>query len=171
MYLRELEFDDWERVHSYASQKRVCTYQPWGPNSEDESKGYVEIALKDAKRVPRTRFVFGAIRKSDDQLIGAGELNIRDASNSEGEIGYIVHPEVWGKGVATEMAALLLRYGFKTHHLHRIVATCHPHNLASARVLEKNRMSYEGRLREHMLMRGEWRDSLLYSLLEHEWRQ
>jgi len=30
-------------------------------------------------------------------------------------------------------------------------------------------MSLEGRLSENLLMRGEWRASLVYAILEHEW--
>jgi len=32
-------------------------------------------------------------------------------------------------------------------------------------------MSLEGRLRENLLMRGEWRDSLVYAIIEHEWTE
>jgi RimJ/RimL family protein N-acetyltransferase len=38
-------------------------------------------------------------------------------------------------------------------------------------VLQKCGMSLEGRLRENLLMRGEWRDSLLYAILDHEWNK
>jgi RimJ/RimL family protein N-acetyltransferase len=31
-------------------------------------------------------------------------------------------------------------------------------------------MSYEGRMRETMLIRDRWRDSDLYSVLAHEWQ-
>jgi [ribosomal protein S5]-alanine N-acetyltransferase len=48
---------------------------------------------------------------------------------------------------------------------HRVEATCHPENAASARVLEKAGLTFEGRLREHVLARGVWRDSLLYAAL------
>jgi RimJ/RimL family protein N-acetyltransferase len=67
------------------------------------------------------------------------------------------------------VAQLLLRFGFREMHLHRIFATCDPRNLASARVLEKIGMLYEGRMREVMLIRDGWRDSALYAVLEDEW--
>jgi ribosomal-protein-alanine N-acetyltransferase len=52
---------------------------------------------------------------------------------------------------------------------YRIFATCFYENRASERVLQKCGMSLEGRLRENLLMRGEWRDSLVYAILDHEW--
>lgn len=39
--LREMEERDWIDVHSYASQPSVCQYQPWGPNTEEESQIFV----------------------------------------------------------------------------------------------------------------------------------
>jgi RimJ/RimL family protein N-acetyltransferase len=59
----------------------------------------------------------------------------------------------------------LLRFGFDRLDLHRIAATCHPDNRGSSRVLEKAGMELEGRMRDHKLIRGEWRDSLLYAAI------
>ena len=59
--------------------------------------------------------------------------------------------------------------GFGTLELHRIFATCDVRNVASARVLEKVGMRREGHLREDSCMRGQWRDSYVYGILEHEW--
>lgn len=169
--LREFTKEDWLGVHRYASQEIVCRYQPWGPNSEEESKGFVEQVMKDASKEPRIRFVFAVITKEDGQMIGAGEINIRDATNRSGEIGYIIHPDYWGKGIATDVANQLLDYGFSALSLHRIYATCDPRNIGSSKVLEKVGMTLEGKIRENLLIKDGWRDSLLYSILEYEWRK
>ncbi|PPA70360.1 GNAT family N-acetyltransferase [Jeotgalibacillus proteolyticus] len=165
--LREFTYSDWTEVHKYASQEVVCQYQPWGPNKKEDSKEFVSQAMKDAEREPRIRFVLAIMYK--EFLIGAGEFNIKDFTNKVGEIGYIVNPDYWGKGVATEVAALLIDFGFKELNLHRIYATCDPRNIGSSRVLEKAGMVKEGRLREDLLLKDGWRDSFVYSVLEHEW--
>lgn len=54
--------------------------------------------------------------------------------------------------------------------LHRIWATCDINNVASAGVMEKIGMQREGHFRQDMFLRGEWRDSYLYALLEDEFR-
>lgn len=167
--LREMEERDWIDVHSYASRPSVCQYQPWGPNTEEESQIFVRQVLSDATRNPRSRFVFAVIE--NNVLIGAGELNIRSLTNREGEIGYIVHPDYWGKGYATEVATLLINFGFDTLSLHRIFATCDPRNVGSSKVLGKVGMTQEGRMRENMLLEEGWRDSILYSVLDSEWRK
>ncbi|HWI47762.1 MAG TPA: GNAT family protein [Rummeliibacillus sp.] len=154
---------------TYASQAIVCQYQPWGPNTEIESQAFVTQVVMDAKQDRRTRFVFAIIEKEHGEMIGAGEINIRDFQNREGEIGYIVNPDYWGKGIATETAKLLIEFGFCQLNLHRIFATCDPRNMASAKILKKIGMIQEGRIREDLLLETGWRDSFLYSILEHEW--
>ncbi|MFJ7667233.1 GNAT family N-acetyltransferase [Lysinibacillus sp. NPDC097195] len=166
--LREMKEQDWEEVHAYASQPIVCQFQPWGPNSEKESQEFVKQVLVDAMKNPRSRFVFAVMEK--ERLIGAGEINIRDFGNHQGEIGYIVHPDYWAKGYATEVSKMLIEFGFRTLHLHRIFATCDPRNVGSVKVLEKIGMTNEGRLREALLVKDGWRDSLLYSILKREWQ-
>ena len=167
--LREIEEKDWVDVHKYASQEKVCQYQPWGPNTEQETVEFIKEVLADAKKDPRSRFVFAAILQESGEMIGAGEFTIQDEINRVGEIGYILNPNYWGLGLATEVAKLLIEYGINERKLHRIFATCDPRNTASSRVLEKVGMSKEGQIREHLLMKDGWRDSLLYSILEQDW--
>ena len=166
--LREMVISDWIDVHRYASQAIVCQYQPWGPNTEEESEVFVSQVVEDSIKVPRRRFVFAIIYQ--EAMIGAGELNIRDFTNRAGEVGYIVNPNYWGKGIATEVASLLIDFGFNELNMHRIYATCDPRNIGSAKVLDKVGMTREGRIRDDLLIKDGWRDSLLYSILENEWK-
>lgn len=166
---REMVQEDWSDVHKYSSMEIVCQYQAWGPNTEEETVLFVEAVLQDAKKKPRSRFVFAVFEQETATMIGSGEITIRDTVNREGEIGYIFHPDYWGQGYATELAHLLLSFGFRELNLHRIYATCDPHNSASAKVLEKVGMVKEGRLRENLLIKGGWRDSFVFSILEREW--
>ncbi|GGH81097.1 RimJ/RimL family protein N-acetyltransferase [Pullulanibacillus pueri] len=172
LYLREFNESDWVGVHRYASQDIVSKYQVWDSNSEEETKTFVNQILKDKLKKPRTRYVFAIIIKKDDALVGAGEINIRDFLNKSGDIAYIVNPMYWGKGIATEAAKMLIGFGFEKLNLHRITAYCNPDNLGSKRVLEKAGLTQEGKLRENLLMKnGDWRDSLVYSILDKGKRQ
>lgn len=170
IYLREFEFSDWIDLHAYASQEIVCRFQPWGPNNEEQTQTFVNQVIEDSKKVPRTRFVFAIVEQNTEKMIGAGEFNIRSSTNKSGEIAYIVHPDYWGKGIATEVAELLLKFSFNEFHLHRIYATCDPRNIGSSKVLEKIGMTLEGRLRDTLLIKDGWRDSLVFSILEYEWK-
>ncbi len=83
--------------------------------------------------------------KNDPKLIGFAGLRhfVEDGVESpEVEILYGVAPEHWGKGVAPEAAAAVLRYGFEESGLENIYAGADPPNTASFRVIEKLGMEF-----------------------------
>jgi RimJ/RimL family protein N-acetyltransferase len=53
------------------------------------------------------------------------------------EVGWRLHPDYWGRGLATEGGRASLRYGFEEHDLDRIISIAMPENVASLRVMEK----------------------------------
>jgi len=91
-------------------------------------------------------FGFWTIRfKNDPELIGFGGLRhfAEDGGLTSGvEILYGVGPEHWGKGIATEAAAAVLRYGFEERELAHIYAGADPPNATSFRVIEKLGMKF-----------------------------
>ena len=64
----------------------------------------------------------------------------------------------------------MLELRFRPLGLHRVWGQCHAQNAASARVMEKLGMTYEGTLREDVWLRGSYRSSRLYGMLEGEYR-
>jgi RimJ/RimL family protein N-acetyltransferase len=168
LILRDFADEDWFAVHSYAADPEVSRYMDWGPNSTPETRAYVERALVAQQEKPRRDFDLAITLRADDRLIGGCGIHVSDPQIREGWIGYVLSRDCWGQGYASEAARALLGFGFGPLGLHRIFATCDSHNLASARVLEKIGMRREGRLHEHKWQKGEWRDSLLYAILEHE---
>jgi len=67
-----------------------------------------------------------------------------DAVGPEVEIGWRFLRSAWGQGFATEASLPVLRHGFETVALPRVVADIHPANAASLRVAEKLGMRYVG---------------------------
>lgn len=59
------------------------------------------------------------------------------------EVGYAFYPELWGQGLAPEIAAACIRIGRETLHLSSVVAITLPQNLRSQRVMTKVGMVYE----------------------------
>ncbi|MFN2606343.1 MAG: GNAT family N-acetyltransferase [Acidimicrobiales bacterium] len=53
------------------------------------------------------------------------------------EVGWRLHPDYWGRGLATEGGRASLRYGFQTLGLDRIISIFTPDNIVSGRVMEK----------------------------------
>ncbi|MFD7340201.1 GNAT family N-acetyltransferase [Streptomyces violascens] len=165
--LRKLALNDWQAVHSWAGLEEACRYQSWGPNSEDQTRAFVQTAVEAWSHAQQQRFVY--IARFGNELVGMGELHIRSRRHRQGEITYIVHPKAWGRGAGTAIGQELLSRGFGELRLHRIYATCDPRNLASSRLLSKLGMTYEGRHRHTALIRDGWRDSEMFSILEGEW--
>jgi ribosomal-protein-alanine N-acetyltransferase len=59
------------------------------------------------------------------------------------EVLYGVAPREWGRGLATEMASAMLRFGFERAGLPLVVGIADAANTASRRVLEKAGMTFE----------------------------
>ncbi|HOX34128.1 MAG TPA: GNAT family protein, partial [Methanoregulaceae archaeon] len=86
------------------------------------------------------------------------------------EVGCILLPEYWKAGYASEILESLLAYGFGPLALHRIFGKCDALNSASARVLEKGGLTYEGTHREDVWLRDHWRSTKYYAILAGEYR-
>ncbi|GAA2207612.1 GNAT family protein [Nonomuraea monospora] len=166
--LHRLEPSDWQAVHTWASLPEACRYQTWGPNTEEQTRTFVAATAEEWTRVPQRLFAYTA--RAEGEVVGMGNLHIHSEAQRQGEITYIVHPRLWGQGVATAIGAELLRLAFEERGLHRVHATCDPRNAGSARVLEKLGLTWEGRLRHTALIRDGWRDSEVFGILEDEWR-
>ncbi len=169
--LRDLSRDYWQAVHSYASDPEVVRYMDWGPNTEKETRNFIQRAIDNKEEQPRRNYTLAIVLKTEDKLIGGCGINVSNPDNREGWIGYGLNRNFWGKGYGTESAKALLKFGFEELNLHRIFATCKTENTASAHVLEKIGMKREGHLREHKWTKGRWHDSFLYAILEQEWNQ
>ncbi|WP_234322817.1 GNAT family N-acetyltransferase [Streptomyces sp. NRRL S-350] len=165
--MRELAVGDCLALHAFSSLPEACRFQVWGPNTEEQTRDFVQGAVDARLQSPQARYVYAACLDGD--LVGIGELKVRSRAHRQGEISYLVHPRVWGRGVGTAIGGGLLARGFGPLGLHRIYATCDPRNLASARVLAKLGMAHEGRHRHTALIRDGWRDSDVFSILDEEW--
>jgi len=169
LVLRDLQRDDFEAVHAYATDPEVVRYMPWGPNTEAETEAFFDRVDAMKRADPRAGYELAVVRESDDRLLGAVGLHLDEREMSIAMLGYCYSRAAWGNGYATEAAFGLLRFGFEEWGLMRVWAGCDPDNAGSIRVLQKLGMSQEGRLRQDTLIDGEWRDTLIFGVLRDEW--
>src|ERR1700694_3654440 len=105
----------------------------------------VDAAMERARAIiARQRGEYGLwaiIEESSGEFLGWVALKDLDG-NPEIEVGYGLRQEAWGRGVATEVARELVRYGFEDLGLERIVGVTRPENMASRNVLSKCGMTY-----------------------------
>jgi [ribosomal protein S5]-alanine N-acetyltransferase len=82
------------------------------------------------------------------------------------EIGYVLDPAFWRKGIMKETILKTLDYGFSTLGLHSVEARINPHNNASASVLEATGFVREAYFKEDFFHRGKFEDTAVYSQLK-----
>ena len=82
------------------------------------------------------------------------------------EIGYVLDPAYWRKGIMKETILRTLDYGFSTLGLHSVEARINPHNIASASVLESTGFVREAYFKEDFFHRGKFEDTAVYSRLQ-----
>ncbi len=169
LILREFHRDDWESVHEYAVDPEVYHFMPWGPNNEEQTLAFIERAIASRGRDPRLHFELAITMQGHGRLVGGAGIHVADKGFLAAGIGYCLRRDAWGEGFATETAAGLIGFGFRRLDLHRIWATCDTGNARSARVLERAGMVLEGTMRDDTWLRGHWRSSRLYSILDNEW--
>jgi ribosomal-protein-alanine N-acetyltransferase len=160
LILRDYRSGDFDAVHAFASDPQVATFVDWGPNAPEDTRAFLGACVADQAVSPRTTYTL-AVTEPGGPPFGSVGLETHGAHHAD--MGYVIRPERWGHGFASEAAAAILRFGFGPLGLHRIQSTCRPENLASVRVLEKIGMIREGYLHDHLLIRGQWHDSLLYA--------
>ncbi|MEV6377676.1 GNAT family N-acetyltransferase [Micromonospora musae] len=164
--LREFRSNDLDASMAVVGDPDVTRTLSFDPRSRTDQAQRLQQDITRAQTQPRPDYYL-AIANSTDLLVGFVRIGLgRDQS---GELGYAVRRDDWGKGYATEAAALMLNFGFEKLRLHRIQAACGPDNHASQRLLARLTFTPEGRIRDHVFTDGAWRDSLLYSILDHEW--
>jgi RimJ/RimL family protein N-acetyltransferase len=171
--LHELEERDLEAVAAWATDPLVTAFLTWDAGDLEAARRWIRNARSEAQRVPRRVWEMAAC-DTTEKVIGSGRLSIHDPANRAADIGYVVRRDHWGQGLGSAIALELIEFGFRRLQLHRLWATCIAENVASARVLEHAGMRLEGRLRDHVLLRGQWRDSLLYAIVQDEdagWRR
>jgi [ribosomal protein S5]-alanine N-acetyltransferase len=168
--LRRLEAGDIDSVHALVSRMEVVRHMLLPLCSREESEKFLRGSLLENPSDPWKSIVRAITEGGSEEAIGlCGLVILRGAE--EGEAWYLVKPELWGKGIATEALKQLLDLGFEELGLHRIWATCLPENPASARVLEKAGMRKEGFLVKNLKIHGVWKSSFLYAILAEEWKR
>jgi ribosomal-protein-alanine N-acetyltransferase len=101
------------------------------------------------------------------QVIGLVEADIRREAIAR--LGYFLAEAQQRQGYTTEALRAVLEWVFTETPVHRAEADITPDNLASCRVVEKLGFRFEGILRKNWFFKGQWHDSLEYSLLREEW--
>jgi ribosomal-protein-serine acetyltransferase len=110
------------------------------------------------------------IRLRDNPTRHIGNISIWTVSKSGkiAEIGYWIRSDETSKGICTEAADALLAEAFGAMGFHKVIMRIAVGNDASHRVAEKLGFTRDGILREELLIRGNWVDHTLWTMLDRE---
>jgi RimJ/RimL family protein N-acetyltransferase len=87
------------------------------------------------------------------------------------EVGYTLAREHWGKGYATEAVNALVEYLFEGLGVTRVFGMLHPDNVASAMVLERTGLLFEGHTRSSYWVGDEVSDDWIYGMTRADWER
>jgi ribosomal-protein-alanine N-acetyltransferase len=132
------------------------------PYTESDAIAYITSARENRSRGDELRLAI--VLQDSDSLCGGIGLRI-EPEHHRAELGYWIGVHYWNQGIATEAARALVDYGFESLKLNRIFAGYVSTNLASASVLKKIGMRYEGCRRSHSVKWGQFLDIELYGML------
>lgn len=163
-YSRDLIDTDIDDINELHNLTEVTKYQTWKTQSNEETKQFLREVIKQDSNV-----VYNVLVNPDtDKVIGTIQLVI-DEVNKSAEIEFIIHPNYWNNGIATNIAKTIIKYAFKVLKLNRVAAYIDSNNTAARMVLQNLEMKLEGVLRENRLVDGEYRDTLSYAILRSEY--
>ncbi len=120
--LRDFQDKDIKDIQEYATDPLVIKYLTFGPNTEEDSKQFIEFCKKNQKEFPRAKYELGITLPMENKLIGGCGIRNESPKNLVAVIGYCLNRSYWGNGYATEAALGLLRFGFEELGMHRIYA-------------------------------------------------
>lgn len=168
--LRKMMAADASDMYEYASRPDVTKYLTWFPHPDRQyTKEYLEYL---GNRYSAGMFYdWAVIYEPDCKMVGTCGFTSFNCQSDSAEIGYVLNPEYWGKGIATEAVARVLRFGFEQMGLHRIEARFIEGNESSRRVMEKVGMTFEGIAREGLLVKGNYVNVGTCAILRSEWEK
>lgn len=165
----ETDLDDLYAMHS---REDVVHYLYWEVRDRDEVAAMLERRMTLTSLAKEGDALILAVALPETgRVIGDVLLHWTSEAHRQGEIGFIFHPDVHGRGYAAEAAREILRLGFDGLALHRIVGRCAAANDASARLMERLGMRQEAHFRENEFVKDQWDDELVFAMLDREWAE
>jgi RimJ/RimL family protein N-acetyltransferase len=112
---------------------------------------------------------FSAVQLVDDELVGEALLWGIDLHNRTAHLGVSLRPAFRGRGLGTDVARVLCRYGFVVRGLHRLQIETLADNFAMMRAATQAGFVLEGTLRRAAWVNGDFADEVVLGLLVNEW--
>ncbi|MFI2613222.1 GNAT family N-acetyltransferase [Streptomyces sp. NPDC018584] len=170
LLLREITINDVDAVHAIYGDAEATKHLSFEPRTRDQVGQIIARSMVSATTEPRDEYCLAIDERDSGRLVGYARLALDPHQPRAATTGFALRPSAWGTGYGTETVRALLTLAFDSLGLHRVWAARAPLNSASHKTLLRAGMREEGRIREHVFVHGAWRDSITYSILDHEWK-
>ncbi|MEN6372459.1 MAG: GNAT family N-acetyltransferase [Armatimonadota bacterium] len=137
------------------------------PYPEDVLPEWLKKAEAAMKR--KEQFEFAIITKETGKPAGVCSLDGISWENENAELGYWLGKPYWGHGIMTEAAKAVVTFGFDILGLERIYASCFEENKASAKVIQKAGLLYEGCSRHGIKKNNEFINILKFGMIRADY--
>ena len=166
LLLRKLESADANEMFFLRSDENVLRYL--GREPATSIKEVEEFIEKINKNVDENESILWGIALLNDPSVIIGTICLWNFKKEHyrGEIGYLLHPGHWRKGIMKEAIHAVVDYGFDSLDLHSIEALLNPENIGSSAVLESTGFVKEAHLKESFYFNGKFEDTAIYSKLK-----
>ena len=146
--LRTYTDDDFDAFFDLHRREDVARYLPWHPRDEQAAREALARHQRLTVEVDDQGVTLAAFDKATERLVGDFVLILRSVEHRRGEVGYVLHPDFAGRGLATEGARVMLDIAF-----------------------EKLGLRHEAHLVQNELFKGEWTDEDDFAILHDEWQK
>jgi ribosomal-protein-alanine N-acetyltransferase len=164
LLLRRIVTDDAPALFVMRSDERVMRHIP-RPMTTSIAEAAEIIASLEEVRAKNEGITWGIALADRCELIGTIGFYRWKKEHFRAEVGYLLHPDHWGKGLAGEALDAVVEHGFKVLGLHSIEAVTDPGNTASNALLARHGFVQEAHFREDHFWNGRFLDSLVWSRL------
>ncbi|MFJ3407495.1 GNAT family N-acetyltransferase [Promicromonospora sp. NPDC090134] len=163
--LRPVAPDDAEAFFAWRSRPDVVRFMyqpPWDRQTAD-----LKLRTWSSAPFEEPGDVLVLAVESDGDVVGETMLKWA-VGPRQAEVGYALHPDVGGHGLATEAVRATLRLAFESYGFHRVFARIDEENLPSVRVVQRLGLRQEARLVESDERDGGWSTELVFAILDRE---
>ena len=164
LLLRRIVEGDVQEIFAMRSDAENMKYIP-RPLVKNLDEAMEHLAKIDSGIENNEAINWAITLKGNSKLLGIIGFYRTKHEHYRSEIGYMLLPEIHGKGIASEAVGIVTKFGFKKMKLHSIEAVIDPKNSASEKVLQKNGFIKEAHFKENEFFEGKFLDSIIYSKL------
>ena len=169
LILRHITVDDAETLFALRTHPDITRYLD-RDSDKDVATVVKLIEQMDSALVAGDGVTWGITQRHSNNLISSELIGVIsfwrfDKVNHRAEVGYMLHPDEWHRGIMTEAFQSVLNYGFNVLNLHSIEANTSVGNSASQALLLKCGFALEAHFRENWYYNGTFYDSLIFCKL------